>query len=89
MHTIPPTSNPNQKRIFTVPNMLSFVRVVIPVTVWIYFIAANKPIAAGSIFVIFGLTDIIDGFIARKFRMMSDLGKILDPIANKLTQAAM
>lgn len=34
-----------------------------------------------------GATDIIDGFIARKFNMVSDLGKILDPVADKLTQA--
>ena len=35
-----------------------------------------------------GATDVIDGFIARKFHMVSDLGKILDPLADKLTQAA-
>ena len=44
---------------------------------------------AGSVLIISGLTDIVDGFIARKFNMVSDLGKILDPIADKLTQAAM
>ncbi len=39
--------------------------------------------------VLSGATDIVDGFIARSFHMVSDLGKVLDPIADKLTQAAM
>ena len=38
--------------------------------------------------VLSGLTDIADGFIARKFHMISDLGKALDPVADKLTQIA-
>ena len=39
------------------------------------------------ILIISGISDVIDGFIARKFNMISDLGKVLDPIADKLTQA--
>ncbi len=35
-----------------------------------------------------GVTDLADGFIARHFHMISDLGKVLDPVADKLTQAA-
>jgi cardiolipin synthase len=38
--------------------------------------------------VLSGLSDVVDGFIARHFNMVSELGKILDPIADKLTQAA-
>ena len=38
------------------------------------------------IVIISGLSDVVDGFIARKFKMVSDLGKVLDPIADKLTQ---
>lgn len=41
------------------------------------------------IFIISGLTDIIDGFIARKFNMISDFGKAFDPVADKLTQISM
>ena len=40
-------------------------------------------------FIISGLTDIIDGFIARKFNMISDFGKVFDPVADKLTQIVM
>ena len=36
-----------------------------------------------------GITDVLDGFIARRFNMVTDLGKFLDPLADKLTQAAM
>ncbi len=41
------------------------------------------------IFIISGLTDIVDGFIARKFDMISDFGKAFDPVADKLTQISM
>lgn len=41
------------------------------------------------IFIISGLTDIVDGFIARKFNMISDFGKAFDPVADKLTQIVM
>jgi len=41
------------------------------------------------VLIISGLTDVIDGFIARQFNMISDVGKVLDPIADKLTQIAM
>lgn len=40
-------------------------------------------------FIISGLTDIVDGFIARKFDMISDFGKAFDPVADKLTQISM
>ena len=40
-------------------------------------------------FIISGLTDVVDGFIARKFDMISDFGKAFDPVADKLTQIAM
>lgn len=44
---------------------------------------------AVSIIILSGITDVIDGIIARKFNMVSDFGKILDPVADKLTQATM
>ena len=76
-------------KVFTLPNMLSFFRLcLIPVMVWLYCAERNYPLA-GSVLILSGLTDIVDGFIARTFNMISDLGKILDPIADKLTQGAM
>lgn len=78
-----------QNRIFTIPNLLSFFRVcLIPVFMWLYCVEKNY-LWTGIILILSGLTDTVDGIIARKFNMISDLGKMLDPIADKLTQAAM
>ncbi len=77
------------KNIFTIPNIISFIRLlIIPFFAICYFSdnIENRYAVCIAIIVISGLSDIVDGFIARKFNMVSDLGKILDPIADKLTQ---
>lgn len=74
--------------VLTIPNLLSTVRLaLIPVIIWLYCGLKNHP-AAIAVLLLSGLTDIADGITARKFNMISDLGKVLDPIADKLTQAA-
>ena len=74
-------------KIITIPNILSFIRIcLIPTIVWLYLGLKNYPLT-GLFVIISSLTDVIDGMIARKFNMISDLGKILDPIADKATQA--
>ncbi len=79
----------SKNQIITIPNILSLIRLgLIPLMVWLYC-GRQEYIWAGVVLVISGLTDIVDGFIARKFNMMSDLGKVLDPIADKFTQGAM
>ena len=79
-------SGPRQNRILTIPNLLTLFRILlIPVIAWLYCWKADYPMAAW-VLVVSGATDVADGFIARKFRMVSDLGKVLDPIADKLTQ---
>lgn len=79
---------PNNKRIFTIPNILSVTRIaLIPVIVWLYHVKKWN-LWAAFVLVLSGVTDVADGIIARKFHMVSDMGKILDPIADKLTQAA-
>ena len=78
-----------KKEVFTIPNILSLVRILlIPVYVTIYMNAdtAQDYYLAASILAVSCLTDLIDGKIARHFNMISTLGKILDPIADKLTQ---
>lgn len=78
-----------KKEIFTIPNMLSLFRLVlIPVYVVIYLNAneAEEYFVAGTILAVSCLTDMIDGKIARHFNMISTVGKILDPLADKLTQ---
>lgn len=80
-----PTSSTKNK-IFTIPNILSFCRILlIPVIVWLYCFSKKYSLAAFAL-LLSGLTDIVDGFIARRFHMVSDLGKALDPVADKLTQ---
>ena len=75
-----------QKKIVTIPNILSFIRIcLIPVIIWLY-LGKEDYLLTGIFVIISGLTDIVDGTIARKFNMISDVGKVLDPIADKATQ---
>ena len=75
--------------VFTIPNLLSFLRIcLIPVIVWLYCVKQNG-VMAGGVLLLSGVTDLADGYIARKFHMISDLGRVLDPVADKLTQAVM
>lgn len=78
-----------KKEIFTIPNILSFFRLIlIPVYVTIYLTAreATDYLLAAAILAVSCLTDLIDGKIARHFNMVSTLGKIIDPLADKATQ---
>lgn len=78
-----------KKELFTIPNLLSLFRLVLlPVYVYIYLNATERYqyITAGSIMAVSCLTDMIDGKIARRFHMISTVGKILDPLADKVTQ---
>lgn len=81
-----------KKEFFTIPNMLSLFRLVlIPVYVTIY-LGANSPdqyFIAGMILGVSCLTDMIDGKIARHFNMITTVGKVLDPLADKFTQLAL
>ena len=82
-------SNDIQSKILTIPNILSFFRLcLIPVIMWLYCVEENY-FWAGGILILSGITDTVDGFVARRFHMASDLGKMLDPVADKMTQAAM
>lgn len=79
----------NKKEFLTIPNMLSIFRIILlPVIVWLYCVEKNYNIAI-MVLLLSGLTDIVDGFIARKFNMISDFGKILDPVADKLNQGTL
>lgn len=76
-------------KIFTLPNLLSLVRIaLIPLIVWAYCHRQNSLLTA-ALLLLSGVTDAADGLIARKCGAVSELGKALDPIADKLTQAAM
>ncbi len=63
-------------------NQLTILRIFL-IPVFIILIGYNKPLYALIVFIIAGLTDALDGFIARRFNQITTLGKILDPIADK------
>ena len=78
-----------KKEILTIPNLLSLFRILlIPVYAVLYLRAQSREdyLLAGTVMAVSCLTDMIDGQIARRFRMISHLGKLLDPLADKLTQ---
>lgn len=75
-------------KVITIPNILSFVRLcLIPVFVWTYVVRHDLAWTL-ILLALSALTDIVDGFIARRFNMVSNVGRILDPAADKLTQLA-
>jgi cardiolipin synthase (CMP-forming) len=79
------------KEIFSIPNVLSYIRLLlIPVFVYIYITADSTGdyYVAALIILLSGLTDMFDGLIARKFNQITELGKLVDPVADKFTQAA-
>ena len=76
-------------RILTIPNLLTMIRILlIPLFVW-YYLQREDGVAAAVILAVSGLTDALDGTIARRFDTISDFGKALDPLADKLTQFSM
>jgi cardiolipin synthase len=80
-----------KKEIFTIPNLLSLFRLLlIPVYVNIYLKASEQKdyLLAGFVLAVSCLTDMFDGKLARKLNMVSNFGKLLDPMADKLTQLA-
>ena len=82
----------NKKDLFTIPKIICYVRILlIPLFCWMY-ITAQTPgeYRMATLVVLFSsFTDLFDGMIARKFNQVTQLGKILDPVADKLTHIAM
>lgn len=70
--------------LFTIPNIITYVRFILIVP-FAYFFMTENFINAAICMILSGLSDCIDGFMARKFNQVTPLGKILDPIADKLT----
>ena len=76
------------KDLFTIPNLLSLFRLtLIPVYMTIYL--EGRYLLAGAILALSCLTDLLDGWVARRFHMVTELGKLLDPLADKATQLSL
>lgn len=80
------------KDLWSIPNILCYIRLIlIPVFVIIY-IKAEEPreyLLSAAVVFVSGFTDFLDGFIARTFHMVTELGKLIDPMADKLTQVSL
>ena len=70
-----------------IPNILTVIRLLL-IPLIVFYIFTGNYILAFVFFTISGVTDIADGFIARKFNLISNFGKLMDPLADKLTQIA-
>lgn len=68
-----------------IPNILTVIRLLL-IPLMAYMMISGKWIQALVIFILAGLTDILDGYIARKFQVISNFGKLADPLADKLLQ---
>lgn len=71
----------------TIPNWLSFIRIALIPVFAVLFVQGHQLVAV-IVMICAALTDLFDGKIARKFNQVSNLGKLLDPIADKLSQMA-
>lgn len=68
-----------------IPNILTILRFIF-IPIILYFIFTGNYILGIVFFTVSGITDVLDGFIARKFNLVSNFGKLMDPLADKLTQ---
>ena len=82
----------DKREIFSIPNLMGYFRILlIPLFSWMYCTADSTGdyYAAAVVVGVSGLTDMFDGKIAKRFHMITELGKFIDPLADKLTQAAL
>lgn len=78
------TINLERDAVFTIPNIISFTRILLIIPFIVFFLLDNYLIAF-SFILLSGISDCLDGYLARKLNQISDLGKLLDPVADKLT----
>jgi cardiolipin synthase len=70
--------------VWTIPNLISFARLLcVPVFLWLLW-AEERPVAAAALLAVLGATDWVDGYIARHFDQGSEVGKVLDPVADRV-----
>ncbi len=74
-------------KVFTIPNILTMFRILL-IPLLIHFCLMDISIYVLIIFILSMASDVLDGYIARKFNLTSDVGKVLDPLADKLTMIA-
>jgi cardiolipin synthase len=73
-----------KQKIFNVPNALTLLRLLLIPVYWVLMMGRNDEMSALAVFVVASLTDLLDGYIARKYNLITDVGKLFDPLADKL-----
>lgn len=74
--------------VVTLPNLVSVVRILlVPLFLWL-ILGRDDPVAAGWLLGLIGATDWVDGYLARRLDQVSEVGKLLDPLADRLAVAA-
>jgi cardiolipin synthase len=79
-----PSDEPVSDDLLTIPNVLSFARLAL-IPVFLGFLITGQDVLALVVLVAGGVTDFLDGFLARRLHQVSRLGKLLDPVADRLT----
>ena len=77
----------NRNKNINIPNGLSILRILLIIP-FVYYFMRNELVPAGIVLILSGLSDMLDGMIARKFNQFTELGQMLDPLSDKLTQGA-
>lgn len=70
-------------RVWTVPNVLTILRLLL-IPVFVIFYVNGSPKISLAVFIAASLTDLVDGYLARKLNQITDFGKLFDPLADKL-----
>lgn len=79
-----PREPPSDRGLWTIPNLISILRLLaVPWFLWL-LLHDDRPIAAGLLLAFLGATDWVDGYIARRFDQGSEIGKVLDPVADRV-----
>lgn len=74
---------------WTVPNIISLVRLLlVPLFLWLLLGSPDSPLSAGVLLGFIGATDWVDGYLARRLDQVTELGKFLDPLADRVAVAA-
>ncbi|MDD6615728.1 MAG: CDP-alcohol phosphatidyltransferase family protein [Lachnospiraceae bacterium] len=81
-----------KKELFSIPNLMGYFRILMLPVFLVWYHRAETPEEFGAAFALLAvifLSDALDGFVARRFHMVTGFGKILDPVADKLVQGTL
>lgn len=77
----------NKKELFSIPNLISYARILL-MPLYVYITYQGNYLWSSFLLLFLAVTDFLDGYIARKYNMITEFGKLLDPVADKLFQIA-